>query len=187
MEAWFYLVGYGGEVIMNKWASGAEDKFIGFADATQEPPSCWFWYPGEPAQGSDGAGASSTPTLQAWHHIAAVLGSGTLTLYVDGLATGSGAYGASIGNASGAFNIGATFRGSWHPPINGYIAQVRLSSTAKYTSNFTPSPALTVQSDTIALWPLNEGSGTVAYDNGTHAMNGTIMGTTQWVAAPAIP
>jgi hypothetical protein len=189
VEAWFYLTSFGGEMILNKWTQGSEDKFLGFADATQEPPSCWFWYPGifSPSF-SDGEGASTIPAIQSWHHIAATLGNGTLTLFVDGVATGSGAYGASIGNSTGSLNIGGLIRdGSWHPPINGYIGDVRISSTDKYPTNFTPASTLTTQSDTLALWHLNEGTGTVANDSGPNSLIGSVQGTTQWVLAPPRP
>jgi hypothetical protein len=72
-----------------------------------------------------------------WYHIALVNNAGTAQMYVNGTATGattalSGSFGISttdlwIGAGAGAYSL------------NGWMDEVRISNTARYTSGFTPS------------------------------------------------
>jgi hypothetical protein len=69
------------------------------------------------------------------------------------------------------------------PPIDGFIAEVRLSSTNRYTANFTPEPRLGVDEGTLGLWHLDEGDGSVAADSSPNQLDGAITGAT-WTLAP---
>ena len=78
--------------------------------------------------------------IGSWHHIAAVRSGSTVTVYLDGVSSGStttGSYSFSFTNPT-AWSIcgwGGTGGG-----VNGYISNLRVnSSNAVYTSNFTPS------------------------------------------------
>jgi len=78
--------------------------------------------------------------IGSWHHIAAVRSGSTVTVYLDGVSSGStttASYSFSFTNPT-AWSIcgwGGTGGG-----VNGYISNLRVnSSNAVYTSNFTPS------------------------------------------------
>ena len=44
--------------------------------------------------------------------------------------------------------------------FNGNISDVRISSSARYTANFTPAALLVADARTLGLWRLDEGNGT---------------------------
>lgn len=79
---------------------------------------------------------SSNPMIDnTWQHIAAVRSGTTLTLYVDGIA------GTAVTGVSGALDhaSGGVLRiGGFTNSLNGNIDDVRITTTARYTANFTP-------------------------------------------------
>ena len=81
----------------------------------------------------------SPPSLNAWHHYAIVRNSTTITLYIDGTASGTISVGAqNITAQTGPMYIGGN--GANLQTINGYITNFRVvNGVALYTSNFTPS------------------------------------------------
>ena len=86
-----------------------------------------------------------------WTHLAAVRSSGTLKIYVNGVADATTTTAIS-GNLTDLEYIG-TGRGFTDTPnsrlFDGIVSNVRFSSTARYTSNFTPPTApFTTDSDT---------------------------------------
>jgi Concanavalin A-like lectin/glucanases superfamily len=74
-------------------------------------------------------------SLNTWYHVAAVVKSGVLKIYVNGNLTGSQAVGSLGGGA--VFSVGSeTKQGAY---FKGYIDDVRVyNGYAAYTSNFTP-------------------------------------------------
>ena len=91
---------------------------------------------------SGGINSVSTVTTSKWYHLAVVRSSGTVTIYVNGVAEASGSKTGTTGNSGNtAFHIG-TYSGSAGDiahTLNGYIQDFRVySGVAKYTSNFTP-------------------------------------------------
>ena len=87
-----------------------------------------------------------------WTHLAAVRSSGTLKIYVNGVADATTSTAVS-GNLTDLEYIG-TGRGFTSDAriFDGKVSNVRFSSTARYTSNFTPPTApFTTDSDTNLL------------------------------------
>ena len=66
--------------------------------------------------------------------------------------------------------------------FDGLIDNVRFSSSARYTTDFTPPcPGdFVTDASTIGLWDFDEGTGTVAGDGSSNAFDGTINGAI-WV------
>ena len=97
----------------------------------------------------DGSDIINTSSVAAdtWYHLAVVRNSGTTTLYLNGSATGNTlSYTGVVGD--GTLSIGAIV-GLY---MNGYIDEFRISSTARYTANFTPSAsAFTNDGNTLLL------------------------------------
>lgn len=73
---------------------------------------------------------TNTTANNVWRHFAIVRSGSTFTLYVDGV---------SLGNATMSYS--GIFDGSNFSigPFGHYIDEFRVSSTARYTQNFTPS------------------------------------------------
>jgi hypothetical protein len=72
-----------------------------------------------------------------FYHIALVNNAGTAQMYVNGTATGATtALSGSFGNSSADLWVGA---GAGAYSLNGWLDEVRISNTARYTSGFTPT------------------------------------------------
>jgi len=97
---------------------------------------------------------SSTNTYpsNAWYHVALVRNGTTFTLYVNGVADGTGTSSASLNLAIGG-SVWLGNNGSASCNFKGYLSNVRVvKGTAVYTSNFTPSTTpLTAISGTSLL------------------------------------
>ena len=70
--------------------------------------------------------------------------------------------------------------------FDGLIDEVRLSSVARYTSDFVPAPRLSADQDTVALWSF-DGEGDVAQDSSGNGHHGVIVGATRSSVAPCAP
>jgi hypothetical protein len=80
-------------------------------------------------------GAISTAT---WTHLAFVNQSGALTIYIDGVAAATSTIsGTPQSSASTAFAVGQ-FNNTG---FNGYLDDLRITTSARYTANFTPPAA----------------------------------------------
>ena len=99
----------------------------------------------------------TAPTLNAWHHIAAVRNGNVFTIYIDGVSVGSGTYAANItSQASFPFEIGGQITGTGNlgsTAFLGYVSNFKFTNgTAVYTANFTPPTApLTAITNTSLL------------------------------------
>lgn len=119
---------------------------------------------------STGAGnftSSVTLSTNTWYHIAFVKNGTTGTLYINGV---SRATTSTIGNeTTGGIGFRDTiFRVGYG--LNGYADEIRLSSSARYTSGFTPSTsAFTSDSNTILLWHCDGDEGATSFtDSSTY-------------------
>lgn len=92
---------------------------------------------------------SGTLSVDTWHHIAVVRNSGTTKMYVDGVQKGS-SYTDSTDYQAGRLHLGANMNGI--NSLDGWLDEIRASSIARYTGNFTPpTSAFTNDSDTLLL------------------------------------
>ena len=115
-----------------------------------------------------------------WYHVAGVIDpTHGMRLFVNGVLQ-------SQTNASqtlaGTQSDTATYIGKWgnaqfnHRYFKGHIENVRISTTARYSANFTPDCANdTVDSATQAMWHFNSGTGFTAFDSTTNQYNGSII------------
>lgn len=205
IEAWVLVKSYaGGHGVFNRWAAGVGDIQLTFGVpeplpqlelmSTEQVPShvlaSWsfvrpeYWIT---------LTASSLPSAGAWHHLAVSYGGGSYRLYVDGALSASVDATERVPNAPSPVYLGATARNErgydgaqgplFWPPIDGFIADVRMSASNRYTSDFIPEPRLVSDSSTIALWHLDEGEGSAALDSGPNQLSGAIIGA-EWALAP---
>ncbi len=83
--------------------------------------------------------ATNAIPLSTWTHLAVVYDGSTLVLYVNGVASATNASPGAISGASGTmYSCGRSASNQTWP---GMIDELRISTTARYTSNFTPSVA----------------------------------------------
>jgi len=94
--------------------------------------------------------------------------------FIDGMEENSGI---------GVFHIGQTERDVWigwesnepHHNFNGWIKELRISDTVRYTSAYDHEAPLVDDSHTIAHWDFSAGSGTVLEDVSGNGHDGSIM------------
>lgn len=174
-EAWIYPVSTAAHLIINKLRGGSEDIVLRL---TRLEPNAYVYSPSGTARAS-----SATPLeAGAWHHVALVQDATSLGLFVDG------AEAARVdANAPGERDGDLRFGGGRAAGFDGYLADVRLSSIARYGAPFVPPTALDLDDTTIGLWRFDEGAGTVVCDHGKLGLHGTIDATLAWEAGPGRP
>jgi hypothetical protein len=124
-------------------------------------------------------GTVALPT-NSWNHVALVYQSATntMSIYLNGTLNASGAItlrpsdlGATDENWFGQSQFHPFAFGD--PYFNGAIDEFRISTVARYTSNFTPYPVqFTSDASTRALYHFNETSGQTVLDASSNALNG---------------
>ena len=126
------------------------------------------------------------PQPNSWHHVALTRessgGSQTYRFFVNGRLVDTEVPTGIASTITSPISIGkvANMSGAW----NGKIDEVRISSTALYTADFQPESRFAVESDTMALYHLDDGAGTTAIDSaGTGSFgDGTVtqVGSVAW-------
>lgn len=106
-----------------------------------------------------------TLTTGTWYHLAMVKTGSTLKIYVDGVERASGTIsGTPQWSTSVAFTIGTGRLNTTPYYFNGYLDEVRISKTARYSTGFTPSTtAFTNDSDTLMLLHMEGANGATTF------------------------
>lgn len=111
---------------------------------------------------------NSSASTNTWYHIAIVSESGSMKMYQDGTQqTTTSTLGSNFNNTTNDFVIAAIPDGT--RTINAHIDEVRISSTARYTANFTPSTTpFTNDADTLLLMHMDGTDASTVFrdDNG---------------------
>jgi len=83
--------------------------------------------------------SGNTFAYDTWHHVALVRNGSTVQLYVNGVAEGTATtYTGDVGSATyDTFYYGLL--DSSTSPFEGYLDEIRVSNSARYTSAFTPT------------------------------------------------
>jgi hypothetical protein len=118
-------------------------------------------------------------SLGAWQHYALVFDNGTASYFVDGVLQTTG----SLSSTTPTIPNNRLYFGGKLPAsngnnqhqVNGSYRSVRISSTARYSSGFTPDETLLADANTLHLYSLDEGMGYTIYDSVDASMTGTIV------------
>lgn len=143
---------------------------------------------------------SRTVADSQWHHVALTRRTtGAMAIFVDGQPDGSATSTAGDASYSDGRNtiyawdpyivLGAEKHdaGSAYPSFSGWLDELRISSTVRYTAAFTPPAApFTTDGSTAALYHFNEGTGTTVGDS-SGASGGPSNGALRVGGAPAGP
>jgi hypothetical protein len=114
--------------------------------------------------------SATSISLNHTHHLACVLNGTSLVLYVDGTSAASTTVSGTLTSTNKEAVTFLDHNGAFYPAFNGFIDSVRLSGTARYTTNFAPPTAKFVQ-DSSTLVSLNFKASPVL---------GTLAGTTNY-------
>jgi hypothetical protein len=115
---------------------------------------------------------SWTPSLNVWYHIALTINSsGEAKIYVDGTQIGSTFTGVTMSSVIGTDPQTAfgRYQQSNLSALNGFMDEIRISNTARYTANFTaPTQPFVNDANTLLLihcdgspTPFNDDNGTI--------------------------
>ena len=127
------------------------------------------------------AGNAIVPTGtwdKQWAHVAMVYDSAIATnlLFVDGrLVTKAGAHGGPM-PAMASLDIG--------PGMQAFLSEVRVTAGSRYVGSFTPDARFVTDPYTLALFHLDEPSGTVAHDASGHGNDATLLGGAHFAQPP---
>ena len=114
-----------------------------------------------------------------WTHLAMVRYNGNWSLYLNGKSISTGLTNQDPITPSTDFYVGAANHAG---AFNGTIDEVRISNVPRYTSNFTPPSApFTTDANTIALYHLDEGTGTTTNDASGNGNNLTLVNGPTWI------
>ena len=124
--------------------------------------------------------STGSVSANAWSHVAVVRNSNTVTLYLNGVAVGSGTFSATLNNPSSAFVAGLQL--SNNNQFTGLISNLRIvKGTAIYTAAFTPPTGpLTAVSGTSLLTCQSS----TFVDNSTNNFTISSFGNVRPVASP---
>ena len=145
VEAWIYLTASGSQY--NIIVCGNSGGTTGWGFRVQATTGYLRFY----YAGGSSVATTTAVTSNNWVHVAAVRSSTTVTIYINGVSSGSGTF--SNGTATSASaTIGADNQNG--NLLVGYISNLRLiKGTAAYTSNFVPTniPLTSVQNTALLL------------------------------------
>lgn len=124
--------------------------------------------------------AAIAPALDVWHHVACQYDGGTMRLFLDGSQVGSKAATGSLHAYSQHLLI--LHRNKWVSAMaGGYAArEIRIGNQVVYSGAFKPSWTLAPVAGTVALYHLNEGSGSTLASAVSGAPSLLLTGTTSW-------
>jgi len=128
--------------------------------------------------------SSSTIPLNAWSFFAVVRNAGTVTIYINGVASGSASFTSNL--LSQDLTIGATVNGrsgTTFLKYNGYMNDIRISTVARYTTNFTPPAAAFPSGITAYGYPVGFAGGVLGYPGSTYPNPSGLAGVADSVGA----
>jgi hypothetical protein len=145
VEGWIYMTAY---TINTSSSTNFANKVVAFVTLDGEPAGIINYLCFGPDQSGvlylrwfDGAGkvcyGSTTLALNTWYHIACVVNAGSIQMYVNGVAESMNGT-TTLTNRSGTignFAIGANN----YAKQTGYSSNIRVTTSAVYTTGFTPS------------------------------------------------
>jgi hypothetical protein len=123
-----------------------------------------------------------------WHHLAMSYDGQDVRLFTDGqLAYIAANVQIPYHNNGQPMTIGGQSGSFMNRNLNGNMDEVRLSNTCRYTSGFFPQISFVNDSYTVALYHLDEGTGSIAHDASGHGHDGNIVGATWTSGGPPPP
>jgi len=116
----------------------------------------------------------SALNAEQWYHVALTYDGSKIRIWVDGALAKEGEFSTPIGTDSNNMAVGANF---YYAPggFPGYLAEVRVSNTVRYTEAFTPDETLSADEYTAALYHFDDPDGDTCYDASANGLDGTVV------------
>jgi hypothetical protein len=165
VEAWVRPASFGNAIVLFSQGS-AEASMIAIYAAQSTGQLIYYAYSNNRITGSN-------LTLNTWHHIAVSRSGSSIKLFLDGTQVGS-TYTDTTSIVDAPFYVGSWINNtsSW----NGYIDEVRVSNTARYTAGFTaPTAAFVNDANTLLLLHMDGANNSTAFiDSASRSQKGVI-------------
>ena len=136
LEFWIYANAFGqgsntGSNVIGNASDSTNNEYWSFGPISTGAVR-WYYYTGA----SPSVTTTTTLATGRWYHLAFVNNGGNLTIYIDGVSSATAAITGTPQFGSGfPINVGKVAGSSF----NGYLSNLRITQSAVYTSNFTPS------------------------------------------------
>lgn len=187
MEVWFYQrTAIGSDPWQRIWGFGGSDRFVALMPNTDAIVGGGVWFAiSNTTEGGQQLLSTNTPLARnMWHHIAITITHATNTgrMYIDGQLVATNTNMTIRPGSLSSADLDDRFRFGrsnflTDPYFNGFIDEIRFSTTVRYTGNFTPTRSAAIpDAQTAGLWSFDEGMGQVLLDhsgNGLHAQIGS--------------
>jgi len=130
--------------------------------------------------------ATNALDFNQWQHLAFTYDGSYIRLYKNGIIIDSTAANGTITQTTQSFNLGMLdYQGSaFH--LNGKLDEIRLWDLALSQTEINSWMCTPIDlthpnyNNLMGYWKLNDGQGTIAYDQTANGNNGTLMGGAQW-------
>jgi len=169
--------------IVNNRSGGSVAYGFGFDSSGY--PTFWYWdTPGSATRTA--AATSNAMSVDTWYHIAMVHSGTNILIFVDGtLDSTTAVVGTPYSSAAYTQDIGVDANGTDY--LDGYLDEIRISDSARYTSSFTPSTTeFTADANTMLLihsnWDGGLGADSSGNENDFAVTN--LVATDQMVDSP---
>ena len=119
-----------------------------------------------------------SPTVNQWYNLAVTYDGSIMKMFLDGSLVQQTVGTNLIEANTFPLTIGGQNGNFWNRNLNGQIDEIRISSIARYDTNFTPTTYFDNDIYTIALYHFNEGVGDTLFDSSGNNLDGIIYGAT---------
>ena len=112
-------------------------------------------------------------STSTWHHVAVTRSGSAVKMFVDGVQKYSGTPSSATLGGSNNFGLGSDNGNTTSMDYVGYMDEVRISNTARYTSGFTPSTsAFTEDANTVLLIHSDTTNGSTTFTDSSGVTGG---------------
>lgn len=168
IEAWVYWRGASNSNWQRVFDFGSSTTYNMFLTTNGGINAPRFAITTSSGSGEERLSASAPLSLNTWHHLAVVVvnATNTGTLYIDGVSAAVNTSMTLRPSVLGTTTNNYLGRSQYADPyFNGYMDEFRISNSARYLSNFTPTTDnFTVDANTVALYHFDEASGQTVID-----------------------
>jgi hypothetical protein len=123
----------------------------------------------------------SVPLIDSgWRHVAWTYDRLNSTIFLDGVLSSTQAHSQEVQTGFDPVRFGAEIGpfGTIDAYKSGKIDELRISKIMRYLANFEPARRVDADSDALALWHFDEGSGTQVLDVSSNLHRGQVLSAT---------
>ena len=178
-ETWIYPTSFSGFPVLFFWNSDSSSSFANVYVALGTTGEVYFLAQGDGGWQVQINSAANTVFLNMWQHIAAVRNGNDFRIYINGVSAASTSFSGDLNTTVSSNQIGR--RGSAQH-FFGYMAGIRITKSAVYTTAFTPptTPPIAIANTQLLLNCTNANIVDAATVNNLETVGGAQTSTVQF-------